>query len=287
MLKRCSLTLLTLLFLFTAEKLDAQQNGNKISEHYNNGIELYNKTLFQAANLEFDKALGETVEDNGILRSEIEGYKILIAIELAKPNLDALLSAYETGFPFSSQMEEIYLKYASYNFNTERYARALEILNKINRENLTPAQKNEYNFKLGYTNMMLGNFEKALATLDRLNKGIYTSYTNPGIYYSAYIYYIRKNFVKAIELFTKIENDPRFSVLAQFYKLESSFMLKDLETVILNGDKVYELVSAEFKTKTARMVSEAYFTTGNTEKANFYFEKYSVASGTLSRNDLY
>ena len=287
MIKRCSVILLALLSLFTIEKLEAQQNGNNFSEHYNNGVELYNKTLFQAADLEFDKALKQIEEENSIRRSEVEGYKTLIAIELMKPNLEALVSGYEADFPYSSQLENIYLKYAIYYFNGNSFDKALEILNKIKSDNLTKAQKVEYDFKLGYTYMRIGNLERALSQFDKVNKGVYTSFTNPGYYYSAYIYYMKKDFVKAIELFTRIENDPRFSILAQFYKLESNFMLKNFDTVIENGDKVYELVSEEFKTKAARMVSEAYFSKDNTEKAKYYFEKYSLTSGELSRKDLY
>ncbi|MFA6335251.1 MAG: tetratricopeptide repeat protein [Bacteroidales bacterium] len=287
MIKRCSVTLIALLSLFSTVKLEAQQNGNKFTEHYNNGVELYNKALFQAADLEFDYALRQISEDNSILRSESEGYKILIAIELMRPNLDALVLGYEASFPYSSQLENIYLKYASYHFNGNSFDKALEILNKIERDNLTKEQRTEYDFKLGYTHMRMGNLERALSQFDRVTKGIYTSYTNPGLYYSAYIYYMKKDFVKAIELFSRIEKDPRFSTLAQFYMLESNFMLKNFDTVIENGDKVYELVAQEFKTKTARMVSEAYFFGNNTEKAKYYFEKYSLTSGELSRKDIY
>ncbi len=288
MIRRCSVIFfLALSSLFTIEMLDAQQIGNKFSEHYKNGVELFNKTLYQAAALEFNKAMEQNDEINGIRKSEVNGYIILIAIEMKKPNLDALVSEYETNFPFSSQMESIYLKYATYHFNENSFEKALEILNKINRSNLTKEQKTEYDFKLGYTYMRTGDHERALSQFDKVCKGVYTSYTNPGYYYSAYIYYMKKNFVKAAELFKRIENDPRFSVLSQFYQLESNFMLKNFDTVIEKGDTVYELVSEEFKTKTARMLSEAYFAKDNTEKAKFYFEKYSLAGGELSRKDIY
>lgn len=286
-IKRYFVTFLALLSLIYTEKLGAQQQENKFTTHYGNGVELYNKNLFKAADLEFDKALEQAAYYKSVTVSEARGYKTLIAIELAKPNVDALVSEYEADFPFSSQMETIYLKYSSYLLRGDTFDKALEILNKIERNNLTKEQRVEYDFKLGYTNMRSGNLENALAMFDRVTKGIYTSYTNPGYYYSAYIYYMKKEFVKAIELFTQIENDPRFSTMAQYYKLESNFMLKNFDKVTENGDKVYEMVSKDFKTKTARMLSEAYFSKNNAEKARLYFEKYSQTSGELSRKDFY
>ncbi len=286
-IKRCAVGFLVILSLFSAEKMDARQNDNKYSEHFNRGVELYNKSFFQAADLEFDNALRLADDYKVIGRAEAEGYKVLIAIELSKPNLDGLVSSYEASHPYSSQLEDIYLKYASHHFNENSFDKALEILAKIVRSNLTKEKRVEYDFKLGYTHMRTGNLEMALSELDRVSKGVYTSYTNPSLYYSAYIYYMKKNFPKAIEIFSRIENDPRFSILAQFYKLESNFMLKDFDKVTQNGDKVYELVSQEFKTKTARMLSESYFYKNNTEKAKYYFDKYSLSSGELSRKDVY
>lgn len=276
-----------LISLLAIEKTDAQQVDNRFPEHYNNGVELYSKTLYQAAELEFDKALELSREMNNVKKSDVYGYKVLIAIELNKPNLDALVTEYENNFPFSSQLESINLKYATYFINENSFDKALEVLNKIKRANLTKENKTEFDFKLGYTHMRNGNLERALSEFDKVCKGAYSSYTNPGYYYSAYIYYIKKNFVKAIELFKRIENDPRFSVLAQFYQLESNFMLKNLDTVLERGDKVYEIVSQEFKNKTARMLSEAYFANGNTEKARYYFEKYSLSGEELTRKDIY
>ncbi|OFY38814.1 MAG: hypothetical protein A2X18_09100 [Bacteroidetes bacterium GWF2_40_14] len=276
-----------LISLFTIEKAATQQIGNKFPEHYNNGVELYSKSLYQAADLEFDKALEQSGEINSVKRAEAGGYKTLIAIELNKPNLDAIVTEYENNFPFSSQLETIYLKYATYFINENSFDKALEVLNKITSANLIKKNKTEFDFKLGYTYMRNGNLERALSEFDKVCKGAYSSYTNPGYYYSAYIYYMKKSFVKAIEMFKRIENDPRFSALAQFYQLESNFMLKNFDVVLDKGNKVYEIVSQEFKNKTARILSEAYFAMGNTEKARYYFEKYSLSGEELTRKDIY
>lgn len=287
LIKRCSFVLCTLFFSITVASAQDQHPGFHYSKHYNRGVELYNKSLYQSAEVEFDKALSLISEDMVIRRAEAEGYKVLIAIELNKPNKEAVVKDYEANYPYSNQLGSIYLSFATSFFNEEDFGRALELLNKIDIKNLNKGQVAEFNFRLGYSHMRVGNLIKALSIFDALYSGPYTTYSNPACYYSAYIHYMLKEFKEAKAGFAKISGDSRFSLLARFYTLESDFMLKDYDSVIKNGELLYELLSEEFRTKTARMLSEAYYDKGETQKAQSYFDKYSQNSASLSRNDLY
>jgi tetratricopeptide (TPR) repeat protein len=255
--------------------------------HYGKGVELYNKTLFKAADFEFERAISLSGNSSGIIVAEAEAYRVLIAIELRRVNLDAEVHNFENQYPYSSQLETVRLKYASYNFDLGHYDRALEILNRIQEKNLTESQKTEYDFKLGYTLMSSGNFTRALSLFDKVYRGRYTTYTNAAGYYIGYIQYTRNNFNKAVEMFASIEKDPRFTTLANFYTLECNFMLRKYDEVIEKGENLYSTFTGEFRTKCARMLSEAFFASGNTEKAKYYFERYSLTTGELSRRDIY
>jgi len=287
LIRRWGTVLTAILFSLSALTAQDQHPGYHYSKYYNRGVELYNKALFQSAEVEFDKALALISGDMIVRRAEAEGYKVLIAIELGKANREALVKDYEANYPYSNQLGSIYLNFASSFFNEENYSRALELLNKIDTRNLSSDQTAEFNFKLGYSHMRVGNMDKALSIFDSLYGGPYTTYSNPACYYSAYIHYMIKDFKEAKTGFAKIAGDPRFTLLARFYTLESDFMLNDPDAVIANGESLYELLSEEFKSKTARMLSEAYYEKDSTEKAKSYFDKYSQTSGTLSRNDLY
>ncbi len=257
------------------------------SRHYDKGVELFSKGLFKAADLEFQKAVQLAGNSSEIAVSDAEAYRALISIELKRKNLDADVHRYESIYPFSSQLETIRLKYASHYFDLEDYERSLDILNRIEGKNLTSEQKTEYDFRLGFALMHTGKPTDALPLFEGVFKGDHPTYTNAAGYYAGHIYYSLNRFDKAIEKFYAIREDPRFSLLSGYYMLESNFMLKNFNEVALKGEDLYLKLEGELKSRCARVLSEAFFATGNTDKAKYYFERYSLTSKELTRNDIY
>ena len=284
---RYSTTLIVILNTLLTMSAQESQLLSKYVAHYEKGMEFYSKMLYQAADAEFDLALAYLQSNSQIQRAEVEGYKVLIAIKLDRPNKEALVKDYVSNYPFSNQLSSIYLSFATHFFEYENYNRSLELLNKVDTRSLNNLQRAEYNFKLGYSNMRVGNLTNALSIFDSMNSGKYTTYTNPALYYSAYIHYMLKDFKKAKEGFAKIKGDPQFDILARYYMLESDFMLKDYDAVIISGEQIYDNLAEEFKEKCARILSEAFYNKGETEKAKIYFDKYSGSNSKLSRNDHY
>lgn len=249
--------------------------------------QLYDKALYPASYKEITEALSEARSSSLSEYADAEALAVLCAIEMQMPNSEGLVSEYLTKYPYSSEKETILLRQAAYYFNLQDYVRSFEILSSINQNSLSSAQKTEFSFRLGYCHMRTGRLDESGRLFGEVIKAPYSTYTNPSKYYIAYVAYMQKDFRKAIELFSKIEGDPRFSVLASYYSLESRFMLKDYEYVTSKGELQFKALSGEFRTKAARILSEAFFANGNVEKANYYFEQFSFASRDLSRNDMY
>ncbi|PKP41280.1 MAG: hypothetical protein CVT93_09065 [Bacteroidetes bacterium HGW-Bacteroidetes-10] len=265
---------------FSQEREDFRSKMEKAKQ-------LYDKALYHASYKEITEALSQARSSSLSEYADAEALAILCAIELQMPNSEGLVSEYLNKYPYSSEKESILLRQAAYYFNLQDYVRSFEILSSINQKSLSSSQKTEFNFRLGYCHMRTGKLEEAQRLFGNVINAPFSTYTNPSKYYIAYVAYMKKDFRKAIELFSKIEGDPRFSVLASYYSLESRFMLKDYEYVTSRGEAQFKSLSGEFRTKAARILSEAFFATGNVEKANYYFEQFSFASRDLSRNDLY
>lgn len=265
---------------FSQEREDFRSKMEKAKQ-------LYDKALYHASYKEITEALSQARSSSLSEYADAEALAILCAIELQMPNSEGLVSEYLNKYPYSSEKESILLRQAAYYFNLQDYVRSFEILSSINQKSLSSSQKTEFNFRLGYCHMRTGKLEEAQRLFGNVINAPFSTYTNPSKYYIAYVAYMKKDFRKAIELFSKIEGDPRFSVLASYYSLESRFMLKDYEYVTSRGETQFKSLSGEFRTKAARILSEAFFATGNVEKANYYFEQFSFASRDLSRNDLY
>ncbi|MDP3436971.1 MAG: tetratricopeptide repeat protein [Bacteroidales bacterium] len=285
---RCTLIILliSLSALFPHKTYSAESPDN-LTERFNKGVELYLKGLLESAEKEFESLLEDNEMSKSLFRSEIEGYITLIAIQSLRANLHSRYIIMEQKWPQSCLISTIRLKYGSHLFDIGDFAAAYEIFSLIDSQSLTEKELNEYYFKTGYANFRTGNPASALSLFGYVINNTHNNYTNPAIYYSAHIHYMMRDFIKAIDLFNRIGKDQRFSLLSRYYILESKFMLKEYLFVAEKGEELYDLLSGDLKTKCARVVSEAFFALENTEKAKFYFEKYSQDNDNLSRKDIY
>ncbi len=268
-------------------RLSYSQVHEKPEERYKKAVELYNRGLFESSRSEFGYLLANLKSSRSSLISDIEAYLTLISIESNSPEIHSRYRIMEDRWPDSHKMSDIRLKYGSYLFNNDKFTEAFEVFSLIKTSDLTRSQINEFNFKSGYANFRTGNTQEALSKFALLMNSTPNNYTNPAIYYTAHIHYMNRNFADAVEMFRKIGQDPRFSLLSSYYILESKFMLKDYRYVTENGTELYDILDGELKTKCARVVSEAFFALNDTERAEFYFEKYSFDNRNLSRKDIY
>ncbi len=268
--------------------LNAQAQGNQgYRQSLDNAWQLYERAMYPAAMKAVDDVLNAERTKSSAEMADAEALKVLCAIKLNYPNIDGLVDEYLDRFPYSSERETVRLNQASYLFNNQDYIKAEEILSDINTKSLSPNQNNEFNFMKGYSLMRTGRLQESELFFNKVATYKQTQLTNPAKYYLAYLSYMQKNFRKAIDQFSKIENDPRFSTLATFYSMESRFMLKEYEEVVRQGERIFPELTGEFRTKTARFLSEAYFATGDAKRANFYFEQFKFSSTELSRKDIY
>ncbi len=283
------LILVSVLFLIISgiNERTAGRGAIEKDEKFKRAVELYNRGLFESAEKGFNDLLTEIKEGNALYISEVEAYLTLISIRCEKPDLYSRYALIQEKWPDTHHMAGIKLYYGYHLFNNDRYTEAYDVLSQIKRSDLTRTQINEYNFKWGYTNFRIGNSDLAIELFSRLIDGSPNAFTNPAIYYTAHIHYMSKNFEKAVDMFQKIGEDPRFSLLSKYYILESKFMLKEYRYVTENGPGLYELLLGELKSKCARVISEAFFALDNIEMAEFYFSRYSYDKSDLSQKDIY
>ncbi|MDP3452349.1 MAG: tetratricopeptide repeat protein [Bacteroidales bacterium] len=285
--KSSFVVLLIVLLVLLGNTLHSRTAADRYPDGYKKAVELFDKGLFSSAGKEFESLLLSTGSEKKALIADIEAYLTLIAIERGTPDFEARYNNMESNFSLTTLMSEIRLRFGSTLFDKEDYNGAFKIFALIKPGDLSKNQLNEFYFKSAYAHFRTGNTTEALSMFNRVSGAGYNVYTNPSIYYSAHVHYIRRDFRKAVELFMKIESDPRFSLLSRYYILESRFMLKDYNYVTIQGESLYPQLSGELKMKSARIISEAFFALDNTDRAKFYFEKYSTQSSNLSRKDIY
>lgn len=251
--------------------------------------ELFYNKFYQSALHQFDLLIEQSrsIENKKkIDAAEMEGYRLLCLIMLKMPDTKGAINVYEYTYPHSPLLNTIKFRQAILYFDNGDFAAAGELLRSIDKKSLDRKDRDEFNFKKGYCQMRMGDTEGAINTFNGIIYENTSIYLNPALYYCGYLYYINKNFDKAIPLFERSQNDSRFAVLSRYHILESKFMLKEYNYVVKAGPDIYEQIDDNYKSKVARVISEAYYALNDADHARYYFELYSLSSGAnLSRAD--
>ena len=250
--------------------------------------ELFNNKLYQSALGEFNKLAQQCKEGYGKKNTditEIEGYKTLCLINLNTPNCWSAVKAYEESYPHSTMLGKIKFSMAVSLFENKRFAQALTLLESIDKRALSKEEREEFTFRKGYCQMRTGNNGAAINTFNAIIKGESDKYIWPSLYYSGYLHYANKEFAKAVPLFERAKNDSRFTLLSRYHLLESKFFLKEYSYVTENGPALYRESDNNYRSKIARIISEAYYAMDDTQNAKYYFELYTMSGANLSKTD--
>lgn len=249
--------------------------------------ELFENDQFVSARTLIDKMLADYDGIDNLKKSELEAYRLFCAIKLQQPDMDGLMVAFESDYPYSPSISRAKYFQSYYYFIKNDYSRSLEIMNSIANKYLPKDERVEYMFNKAYCNMRVGENEEALIGFNKVISLGQTPFKASSQYYLGYIYYIKEDFENAAGMFALLTKDSRYALLSKYYLIESHFMLKDYQYVIDNGPDAYKEQEGDYKMKMARIISEAYFALDKSREAKEYFEIYSSSGASLSRKDNY
>lgn len=250
-------------------------------------LDLYRKGAYYSAEQMLNLVTPDPDSDISIFAIQVEAYKTMCAIRLDRSNIAGLVKNFEDRYPNAPELQMVKFALASRLFDREEYADALVIYDSIKKPFLYADEQIEYDFKSAYCYIRVGNTDVAAKRLISIIEGDFSPFSVPSQYYLGYVRYLEKDFAAALPLFRKAEKDPRFSVLASYYAVESEFMLGNYKYVIDRGPAIFSTLDRDLQINLARIVSEAYFSMGQPTLAAQYFDMFTTSGGNLTRKDYY
>ncbi len=274
-----------LLLLLAALPLSGQVKDRQHSDRLESARKLYFSGSYYAA----EKAFTELGKESMLTldRSEIEAYKVMCAIALDKVNAEGLVNTFCSKYPNAPQQSMVREALASRYFDTGKYVEALEVYNTINRDHLYTTRRIPFTFKKAYSNLRTGGYDRAEQGFAEVLAAPYSQYTVPSTYYKGYVHYLQQQFDQAVPLFEKVGKGNQFSLMAEYFAVESKLMLKDYDYVIKHGEPLFGQLDKEMQSSLARILSEAWYEKGDQEKARHYLDIYAQSGAELSRKDHY
>lgn len=279
--------ILALLLMILPCGYAAAVDGPDWSGRLESARKLYYSGSYYAAEKAFDELAASAEGRNELKQSEVEAYKVLCAIALDRVNIDGLVKVFSDKYPNAPELSMVRYALASKYFDRGRYAEAGRILGHINEQYLYKGWRTEFRFKRGFCRMTQGKRKEAAEDFESIIASKAAHYTYPSLYYLGYVRYLDKQFEEAGGLFVKAAADSRFKLMSSYYLLESKFLSGDHYYVTDNGQQVYDSIGDDLKPNVARILSESYFSLGESQMAQKYMDIYEASATEISRKDHY
>ena len=150
-------------------------------------------------------------------------YEGMSALELFNNDGVDLLKRFIMNYPESKYKHIINFKLGNYYYRSKDYTDALAYYSKFTAKDLEEEFRNEYYFKVGYSNFQLGNNDAARNAFVEIKDGD-SQYANPALYYFSHIAYTDKNYQTALDGFLKLEGDESFGKVVPYYILQIYYL---------------------------------------------------------------
>jgi len=273
--------------IFFGGHIVAQESNRAIFPTFEQALSLYNQAFYTLAQKQFQQLDQSYGDGQSLQKAEAAGYAILCYIALDQADPEKEVQAYVEKYPFSTLIQEIWFQMGNHFFTREQYEPAFSYYQKCTFGYFSPDRRSELAFQAGYAAFETNHLTEAFTFFSRVHREKNGRYNIPATYYIAYIHYMQKDFTQAIEGFSQTAGDVRFSKAAPYYILQSKFLLKQYEQVIVEGEELYIRSEGDEKLAIARILAESFFKLNRLHDAQQYVDAYQKDTPHLTREDNY
>ncbi len=258
-----------------------------IDKWYREGLELYDKEKFVAAQEQFDKVhkhindheLYKGNQELNLTRINAEYYSALCALELFNDNAENLLLAYVSKYPESPNSKSAYFEIGNFYYRQRRFDDAIKWYEKTDPAVLSDKDRMTYQFNMAYAHFEKKNYEKASPVFDRIKK-TQSKYAYPSAYYLGVIFYEQKNYPKALDEFTFLKASKNYAEVTPYYIIQIYYLLGRYRELIAYSDEAISIPKVKKLNEIYLVTASAHFRLDNyTESAKLY-EAYKIKTAT-------
>lgn len=276
--------ILITIFLWLLPSWAAAQDGG-LQRHFLHGGELYRMERYADAYAEFLRAGRHVGEADDATREEVAYYTAMSAARAENAAAEGLLKAYLEAYPAAGGSPMARMALGNICFSRGDYPQAVIQYEAVNFGRLMPEQAQEYNFKAGYSYFEIGDFDKAVERMERID--FKSEYYPHAQYVLGYSEYMKGNYPQAKRYFTMIADNPSYRNILPFYVLQIEFNEGNYHYVRENGGAVLRMAAGDRLAELNRIIGESWFHTGGWREASEYLQRYEELGGRMGREERY
>jgi tetratricopeptide (TPR) repeat protein len=283
MLKRFAfLILLVMLYLplFGQNTVDRNSSLNI----FNKGIKLLESNNYAAARSSFEHYI--KTEPSSEMMAEAKYYQAYCAMMLFNDDAEYLFENFVEEYPSNSKSMMAYFELGNYYYRNNKFEETISAFEKVKAYNLSPEQRFELKFKLGYSYFNLKKFDDALANF-KYSLQAENEFQGASAYYAGFIEIDNENYEDALTYLKIAEEKDAYKNVVPPMITRIYYGLKDYDKVISYAQSVF-MDDRQVKNVADMeiMLADAYYFKKDYRNANRYFESGLERTGGKSTTQL-
>jgi TolA-binding protein len=279
-----SLPLLIMVFLWSLVS-NAQQSTIYVhsNKDFQQAVGLYNSGQYQAAQNIFEKVKGSTNDYE--VSADCAYYIANAAIRLNQLGADKLMEDFVLDYPTSTKRNTAFMDVADYYFENGRYAYALKWYDKVEDQNMSRKDREDFNFKKGYALFTARKYKDAERYLKKVENS--NKYGSQAKYYIGYMAYQKDNYDTANTYFDQITNEQEYKEKLAYYQADLNFKLGKFQKAITLAKQELTNADRTEKSELNKIIGESYFNLQQYDEAIPYLLEYKGKRGKWNNTDFY
>jgi tetratricopeptide (TPR) repeat protein len=273
------------LFFIGISILSAQKSAiyTYDSKDFDKAISLYNDHQYASAQLIFEKL--KSSSNNEELVSDCTYYIANCAIRTNQLRADVLMEHFVTDYPISRKQNQAYIEVAHYYFAQGNYPQALQWFEKVEENNLSNSERDQYNFQKGYSFFSAKNKKEATSYFNKVTNS--AEYGSQAKYYLGFMAYEGDDYKQATKYFDAVSGEEKYKEKLSYYQADMNFKLGNFQKAIDLGLKAMEKSNALEQSELNKIIGESYFNLKQYAKSIPFLELYKGKKGKWNNTDFY
>ena len=260
---------------------------SKVHDHdqkaYLQALSLYHNKQYQAAQTLFESVL--TASQDPQTRANSAYYIANAAVRLNQLGADRLMEDFVRDYPTSPRRNTAFMDVADYYFENGRYPYAMKWYRKVDRGSLDREEREQFNFRMGYSLFHSDKPEAAEPYLQRVSNS--PRFGSQAKYYLGYIAYQQDDYQGANERFDQIADQELLQERLSYYQADMNFKLGNFREAIAQARQQLPKSDRREVSELNKIIGESYFNLGEYEQAIPYLEGYQGKQGRWNNTDYY
>ena len=253
------------------------------SKNFDKALALYNDNQYASAQLIFEKLKSSTTDEE--LKSDCAYYVANCAIRTNQPNADVLMERFVADYPTSRKQNQAYIEVAHFYFNQGSYSKALEWFEKVDENNLSYSDRDQYNFQKGYSFFSSKNKKEATTYFNKVVNS--AQFGSQAKYYLGFMAYEGDDYKQATKYFDEVSGEEKYKEKLSYYQADMNFKLGNFQKAIDLGVKAMPKSNAIEKSELNKIIGESYFNLKKYDQSIPYLSLYKGKNGRWNNTDFY